>query len=290
MIYDCFTFFNELDLLEIRLNILDDLVDKFVLVEATKNHQGKDKPLYFAENKQRFEKFLHKIIHVVVDTYPPNPANNTWVFEHHQRNGIAQGLKNAQPDDIVLISDLDEIPNPDTVRQNLSTPGIKILRQQMFYYYVNCVNATEIGGKTYEWNGTVMIRFSDVRGSIQEFRETGMRMQAWFHADWKRRLYWRFRLRRELRKAKRDVRLIENGGWHFSYLGGVQLIIKKLEAFAHNEYNKEQYKDPKRIEEAISKGEDIFGRGFRYKFVPLDERYPKWLLEHIAEYPHLVKR
>src|SRR3954464_1583382 len=99
MIYDCFTFFNELDLLEIRLNELDPVVDKFVLVEATKTHQGKDKPLYFLENKARYEKFLAKIIHVVVNEYPDYEGKSAWLLEHHQRNMIIEGLKECKSGD-----------------------------------------------------------------------------------------------------------------------------------------------------------------------------------------------
>ena len=113
MIYDCFTFFNELDLLEIRLNVLNDVVDRFVLVEATKTHSGKDKPLYFNDNKERYKAFQHKVIHVIVDDYPPFVT--AWTYENHQRNAILRGLTQANPDDAIMISDLDEIPRPDLV-------------------------------------------------------------------------------------------------------------------------------------------------------------------------------
>src|ERR1035438_146655 len=142
MIYDCFTFFNELDLLEIRLNILDKTVDKFVLVEATKTHQGKEKPLHFSENKKRFEKFLPKIIHVIVDDYPEYEGKSAWILEQHQRNMIQTGLNNCKPDDIILISDVDEIPNSDKILEYKNKSGIKIFRQRMFYYYINCSNAS----------------------------------------------------------------------------------------------------------------------------------------------------
>ena len=118
MIYDCFTFFNELDLLEIRLNILNDVVDKFVLVEATKTFSGKDKPLYYEQNKKRFAKFQDKIIHVIVDDFP-KPDDKTqdvaFMMESYQRNAILWGLKSAKDNDVVIIADLDEIPNPETV-------------------------------------------------------------------------------------------------------------------------------------------------------------------------------
>jgi beta-1,4-mannosyl-glycoprotein beta-1,4-N-acetylglucosaminyltransferase len=90
MIYDCFTFFNELDILEIRLNILKNVVDKFVLVEATRTHQGKEKPLYFSENKARYKEFEDKIIHIVIDEYPPYEGKSAWVLERYQRDMIAK--------------------------------------------------------------------------------------------------------------------------------------------------------------------------------------------------------
>ena len=85
------------------------------------------------------------------------------------------------------------------------------------------------------------------------------------------------------------VRFIENAGWHFSYLGGVERIIKKLESFAHTEYNKEEFKDPKKIEEAISSGRDILGRDFHYKFIAIDDTFPKYLLTNMDKYRHLVR-
>ena len=144
MVYDTFTFFNELDLLEIRLNELNDVVDKFVLTEATLTFQGKPKPLYFNENKQRFKSFEGKIIHVVVDQYPENPADNSWIYEHHQRDMIAKGLRNCLPEDTIIVSDIDEIPDPEKVKSTLTSDAIKIFKQRMFYYFLNCENTTEL--------------------------------------------------------------------------------------------------------------------------------------------------
>jgi len=90
MIYDCFTFFNEHSVLDIRLNTLYDHVDKFILVEATRSHQNLPKPLYFDENKSMYSKFLDKIIHVVIDTYP---EHTYFSFEEHQRDQIYAKLK-----------------------------------------------------------------------------------------------------------------------------------------------------------------------------------------------------
>src|SRR5579859_7699219 len=147
MVYDCFTFFNELDLLEIRLNVLNSVVDKFVLVEATLTHQGKPKPLYYNENKARYSGFHDKIIHVIVDKYPDYEGKSSWVLEHHQRNMIMQGLKECQPDDTILISDLDEIPRPELIKVYEHSKGIKIFRLSVYYYFINCVNSSAGGYK-----------------------------------------------------------------------------------------------------------------------------------------------
>ena len=105
--YDCFMFNHELDLLEIRLNEMNDYVDHFVLVECTQTHRAGTKPLYYDINKARFNKFKDKIIHVIVkDHLPPN---DLWAIEHYQRNQILRGLKGCSPNDIVMVSDLDEI-------------------------------------------------------------------------------------------------------------------------------------------------------------------------------------
>lgn len=280
MIYDCFTFFNELDLLELRLQTLDPVVDRFVLVEATLTHQGKPKPLHYAENKERFAAFHHKIEHVVVDSYPTNTGADAWIYEKHQRNCIALGLKSAVPDDRVMISDVDEIPRAERVQEAAARKGVRIFRQRMFYYYLNCLNATETGGRAYAWNGTVMVNAGDIKGPVQRYRDFSMLMANYFHPKFINRVYWNLRLAWERMRYGWHPSFIMDGGWHFSYLGGVDRIIEKIEAFAHTEYNSENYKSRERIEAAITNGEDIFGRGFLYRFIPVDEDFPRYLREH----------
>ena len=143
MVYDCFPFFNELDVLEIRLNVLDEVVDKFVIVEMSKTHTGIDKPFYFEQNKARFKKFLHKIIHIKVDDIPStenlDKVDSAWLLENYQRDQIMRGLKDAKDSDIVLISDCDEIPNPVRIReykQNRES-GIRIFKQSMYHFFLN---------------------------------------------------------------------------------------------------------------------------------------------------------
>ena len=286
MVYDCFTFFNELDLLEIRLNVLKDVVDKFVLCEATFTHQGKPKPLHYEENKARFAAFHDKIIHIVVDNPPANPDGSSWLLENYQRNALARGLEQCTPHDVVMVSDLDEIPTPDMVTKYKDVKGIKIFRQRAFYYFINCINATNDG--SYRWNGTTMANYNKAI-SPQDLRNVSIDYLNVMNTSGLVKVYCWIRLFFKKLNKWDKVIIVNDGGWHFSFLGGVEKIISKVEAFAHVEYNKDAFKSAESIEKAIENGEDIFGRDFRYKFVPLDKNFPKYLLDNKAKYEKLIK-
>lgn len=289
MIVDCFTFFNELDLLEIRLNHLNDVVDRFVLVEATKTHQFKDKPLYFEENKKRFEKFLPKIKHIIVDTYPENPNGNTWIYEHHQRNSISKGLTDLKPNDIILISDLDEIPSVETILSEKNRKGVRVFRQDAYYYFLNCINASEQGKRRYRWNGTIMLEYEIFKKyNPQYFREMGMLLLGVFRPEFLHRNFYKWQKFRKFTMKGLTVRFVANGGWHFSYLGGVDAIIKKIESFAHSEYNKPEFKNPDKIKQMITSGEDIFGRGFKYIFLKIDNSFPVYIQKNKEKYKQFI--
>ncbi len=277
-VYDCFAFFNELDLLEIRLNVLNDVVDFFVLVEATRTFQKQPKPLFFAENKSRFKKFEDKIIHVVVDTYPnfftrfrvPRPMD----YDNHQKNQIVNGLTNAQPNDIVIYSDLDEIPAPGKITTYLNKPGIKVFEQHFYSYYANCVllenphlPPSPNNDGLARWRGSVM-------GYYKDFSDTKS-----------------FRKMRD--RSEPEVTIIEDGGWHFTYLGGIESVIYKLNSFAHakeKKYGIQQTLKANSVDtliEMINRGEDILGREMFYKFITPDDTLPRYLVENQHLYPHL---
>jgi len=287
-IYDCFTFFNELELLEIRLNELDAVVDKFVLVEATLTHQGTPKPLVYEHNKERFKDFHHKLIHVVVDKYPENTGADAWVYEIHQRNMIVNGLVDAKPEDLIMISDIDEIPRPEKVREAARSTKISLFRQQMFYYYLNCLNSTLHNASTYAWHGALALPRGQIDRPIQEYRDIARIMSNRFHPKPLNRIYWIMKLWWERRKKGFSTRFIHDAGWHFSYLGGVERIIAKIESFAHTEYNSDTYKNRERIEQAIAKGEDIFGRDFKYRSVPIDGTFPRYVQKNQDRFQHLI--
>lgn len=135
MIVDSFIFSNELGMLELRLEILADTVDRFVLVEADRTFSGNPKPLVFEENKDRFDKFLDRIEHIVVDDMPNNP--NPWVKEIHQRNAVRRGFGGLRDNDIVMVSDVDEIPDVERIEAQIPNEDIHALTQAFYYYYFN---------------------------------------------------------------------------------------------------------------------------------------------------------
>ncbi len=289
MIYDCFTFFNELDLLEIRLNVLDEVVDKFVLVESTKTHQGKPKPLNFDLNKERYKKFENKIIHIIVADFPSDENDSAWTLERYQREMIVRGLKDCRKEDLIIVSDVDEIPSPESIKSASSSKGISLFMQKMYYYFLNCMNKTEVGesDRHYLWVGSAMCTF-DIFPGAQNLRNISINHLVINHPDKFMRLIYNMRLKIANSINGRKVSIIENGGWHFSYLGGVKKIVEKLEAFAHTEYNKPQYKDEHALAAAIAKGEDIFGRGFSYSFVPVDNTFPEYIQINSDKYKDLI--
>src|SRR5260370_28785385 len=137
MIFDCFPFYNELDLLELGFCELDEVVDGFVVAEAPVTHAGRPKSLYFAENAHRFSEWSHKITHVIVNDMPGDP--DPWRRENHQRNALVRGLNGAAAGDGIIISDADEIPSADAVRCWSADMGSRAFEQLCSYYWINCV-------------------------------------------------------------------------------------------------------------------------------------------------------
>lgn len=272
MIYDCFTFYNELDLLEIRLNVLNGVVDKFVICEATKTHAGNDKELFFAKNKERFARFADKIIHIAVDDY--GGLGCSWDYENHQRNALVRGLQNMRDNDLIVLSDLDEIPNPAVLKKEAGKSGHRLLLMNMYYYFLNYRNITEP-----DWSlGTRLFSWKDFCEDNTKLEYDFFYTQAANHG------------RNTMTKMRfvPPARIIKNGGWHFSYCGGLDFIVNKLKNFSHQEFNRSEYLDIKAIKEKIAKGQDILGRPYQYQAEPLDCRFPKYILENLDKYAGLV--
>ena len=268
MIYDCFTFFNELDLLEIRLNVLDPIVDKFVVVEATKTFTNMPKPLYYEENKDRYADFADKIIHVVVDDYPDYVT--AWWYENHQRNSIMRGLVECKDDDVIIISDIDEIPKPETVKRIKDLPGIKRLRMDMYVYFLNNYKF-----KKTAWFGSKVLDFKVFKQALSNryitYGESTIPQLNIGTTPQKIRAY-------------RGDKLIYDGGWHFSFLGGAEAVSEKIRSFSHQEQNKEEYTDVKIIKDRIRNGNEANSQKRTLMPVPIDKSFPEYLVKNVKKY------
>lgn len=250
MIYDCFMFFDELMLLEIRLKELNPVVDKFVLVEATHTHSGKPKRLYYDEVKDSeiFAPFKDKIIHLIYDE-PMQP--DRFANDRNQRNYIANGLTDAQPDDIIIVTDLDEIVDHRVIPllEQASSPSRLIMK--LFYYYFNC-RANQ------DWHYSAFCKFRD------------------------------FTTANVLRLGNCESSIVF-AGWHFSYLVPPDQIPKKLEAFAHAEYDTGYYKDTDRLQLCVEANEDIFERpNMTFSIEPLDA--PQCVMENEDKYRQFIRQ
>lgn len=253
MIYDCFNFFNEFELLDIRLNELDAIVDKFIIVESTVTFTNKKKPLYFLENKNRYKKFLHKIIHVVIEDSPN--VTNPWIIEAHQLGAVTRGLPKCKPNDIILVSCVDEIPRPESVIEWKNKPGRhKVFMQEMSYYYLN--NVSKNRGL---WPGTMMFFYKDLKHFPSVYVARFMPV---------------------------DLE-IPNGGWHMSYIGGIKKIQLKLASFSHQEYNNDKYNTPEKIKRAMLEGKDPFGFGWKFKPVDINS-LPKYVIRNQVKFKEIL--
>lgn len=211
-IIDAFPFFNELKMLDLRLNILHEHVDKFILVEATRSHQDKPKPLFYKENKHLFDKFKHKIEHIVIDDFP---THTYWSHETHQRDCILRGIKDSyNPDDIIFISDLDEIWNPYTILPQLNQitdNHIYKWQSLICYFYFNLVASEGY------WVQPMFMRYSHFKNLIDKGYSISIDL-----------------LRNQNNKSDiNNIVLPDINGWHFSY---TESPTYKLQNFLHSEY------------------------------------------------------
>ncbi len=228
-VFDCFPFFNELDILEVRLAELDALVDCFVIVEATHTHTAKPKPLYYADNRKRYDRYAHKIIHVVVEDLPLE-APSHWTREIYQREAIMRGLTEAHPDDRIITSDCDEIPKPDMLRRALQLRGLS--RRIVAFWCENYFYRLNLRNDAHDHRlGPRLVTMSNLKtpNSVRE-------------------IPFRFSKRRYLRPLAAPVAslrvfdrlgtflwptILWNGAWHFTCMGDVAAVNLKFSSFAH---------------------------------------------------------
>jgi beta-1,4-mannosyl-glycoprotein beta-1,4-N-acetylglucosaminyltransferase len=281
-IVDCFIFYNELEMLECRLTVLYDIVDYFVICEAAVTFVGKPKPFFYLENKDRFARFADKIVHVMMTNDNTSWVYNSqiqrgqeWINERTHRNGIARGIehlekegkigqhKNTPKDDILVICDLDEIPNPellnwlkkDDFSEVVNLPGGgdhgeelvgkwkdggANLEMDFYFYNLTCIY---LNGK---WTKPKVVFFEDFCNRYQKSPET-------------------------IREHCFNTTL-KKGGWHLSYFGDANFIKNKIENFAHQELNVEEFTNTEKIRKRIEDKTDLYDRkNEQFKYVKLED-------------------
>lgn len=236
-IFDCFLYNGEEKMLFFRLNELYDKVDYFIISESKYTFKGDDKDLTFNINDKKYDKFKNKIIYVTHSTTPSK--TDSWLNERNQRDNLINGFKNIKEDiksnDIILLSDVDEIPDFNNIDiPNLGNNILVSFLHNFYYYNIKC-------RKKNKWVGTVVL---DLNTFIHKFRKSFeyVRQHRWSN---------------QLIGKNNDY---TSGGWHFSYFGDADYIISKIESFSHQEYNNDKYKNKEKILKLIENGEDLFFR------------------------------
>lgn len=280
MIFDVFPFFNELDILEIRLNVLNPYVDYFIISEAIETFSGIDKPLYFLENQERFSKFAHKIIYNVVSEKTASTLH-PYQRDVFQKDAIAEVVKDhCTEDDFIIWGDVDEIPNPEIISELgnfCNGESIYHFAQDNFLGYLNL---QEVSGH--------------IRAMTPDFQPDDF--PRWLGTKVFSSKFLGKKTLTELRNyddQETNVRL-SPGGWHWSYVGSddnksvVDRIYTKIECAAHSELNNEDTKS--RVKNLIENNQDPLGRTYaKYEVVPINENFPEYLIENKEKYSYIIK-
>ena len=253
-IFDCFMYFDEEQVLDLRLNVLYQNVDYFVIVESTYNHKGEKRNLLF--NSKKFEKFNDKIIYLVYDKIPQlvEPIKetdneiekdgkyimNALYRENAQRDFILEGLKNAKKDDLILISDVDEIPKLSSINLNQIKNEIILFKQDMFYYKYN------LSLPNFKWTGTKAVKRKNLV-SPQWLRNVKDRKYPFYRID----TFFSD-------KKYIDIKIINDGGWHFSNIKSPEMIEHKLRSYLHHREFDQVSLSIKEINELVKKKQAIY--------------------------------
>jgi len=267
-IYDCFTFYNELDLLELRLAELYDHVDHFVLVEANQTFTNRPKPYIFLENRERFDKYLDKIIHVMINDMPG--GDNPWLNEKHQRDSIMHGLKSSSPEDIIIVTDVDEIPRPEAIEHiSKSSEVLFALRMPLFNFKFNYMRATP--GEYDVWG------MACKRSALETITTDHLRQLrfGFFDKPWEMKQY--------------GCEVVEHAGWHFGYLGDKEYLLDKAQSFSHTEVNTPEFLAQLDPEASIAERKEWNRKeSAKYKIVEIGPYFPRKILENLDKYSKYI--
>lgn len=263
-VYDCFPFFNELDILEIRLQELWDVVDVFVLAESNQSHSGKTKEYIFENNKERFAKYLSKIRVVAVDDMPDTP--DSWVREKYQRWALHRGLTDAEATDIIITSDVDEIPRAEAIqmiKEDENDWDRYILTIPMFQYKINYMKIYDIVKQP-----NIMVARARCYTNPQQERE--------YTFPW-------------VPKPPNLV-VIDHAGWHFTYFGDNNHAITKIQNFAHTETDTPEMIAKHNIDFFIKNKCGHHGPSHpeKFEYVVVDEYFPDCITQNLEKWQHMI--
>ena len=259
MIYDTFTFFNELDLLEIRLHELSDVVDKFVLVEADRTQSNQPKPFYYEENKERFKEYWDKIIPIkIYNTERFWNTGDQFCIDNATRDMVLTEVQ-YEPDDIIIIDDADTIPKASIIKNHVYTGPVRLAMIEGNYYF-NCLHYEGTAG----WSASQIWRYKDIPNRASQIRAY---MPGLVNE------------------------IVPDAGWHFSYMGGTEAIRQKVRAGSHfRECGTTEFMDEGHLVQAMTTGADLFNRsGHNVTTVPLDERFPKYVVDNKEKFKKYIK-
>ena len=261
-IFDCFMFFNELDLLELRLMEVYDYVDYFVLVEGNKTHTGHPKEFIFEQNKERYSKWLDKIIHVKIEDFPEYVLDRPALLENFHRNQIIRGLVGkVEVGDKIMVSDVDEIPNMEMIKPYFNQPGWFHFKCDLFYYYVNTQCDCGFGG-------VVMAEWKNFRNP-QRLRMMAIRKQRW---------------------TEGSDNVFMHSGWHYSYLcgGDPERVMFKAKNIFEGHDSAPIVGTTEEVTDKIKNHKDLYNRRtprYHQTVVDISNNKPKHLDEWLKKYP-----
>ena len=266
-IFDCFMYFDEDLLLELRLNILNKYIDKFIIIEAGEDHQGNKRALKF--DIRKFIKFKNKIKYISLDKIPIDQNikikknwHNGHLRDQSMRNSIGNNLTEAEPNDWVIISDLDEIPNPKKIINFKPNFKYAFFEQKFLSFKFNILNKSE----SYWYGSRICVK--KFLKSPQWLRNIKIK---------KRNIFKRYLF-------NMNYKIIAEGGWHFSNIKSPEKIIEKTNAFCHGELNQEKFKKKDLIKNKIDQLKDIYDRDIKYEKIEIDNSYPEYFIKNLNHY------
>lgn len=293
-IYDAFLFFNELDLLEVRLEMLYDHVDYFIISECDTTFSGISKPFYFEDNKERYSKYLDKIIHIknensgeinnivnnhegekrnifdsilkfyyeIKDTPLTGNGMPHWCRDFLHREFVKIGMSECDGEDLIIFSDLDEIPDPTKLKLDGES---YLIHMKNLIYFINVENTTD------KWWGSIVTKYKNlkdkplnkVRNEMKGYNIIGNTNDLTFS-------------------------IIENGGWHLTFMGGTNRVQEKIRSYGHQEYNHPYLLA--QVDQKLKSNQDVLNRGVQIVDIDINDYYPTNMIELIKEkYSYLIK-